>query len=197
MKGDLTLRDTPAPVYFDRYEEHVHIGSPSHSTHFTTTAPNCRRTNSPAIYRQIFGRAFRKKHLLNKETGEGNMSGYFKNVNLGIHHEIIGDCIKCGAKGVNMYKHLVEGCDSPPAVPLTDPDHDVIRKYKIHRLHTVNGHRRGANNNRFYESYDEAVERSTRYVQENNCGNNEPMVIFQAIKVISRDIPPVKISDVE
>lgn len=69
---------------------------------------------------------------------------------------------------------------------------EVRNKYKIHALTTASGTSRGANNNKFYETYEDALERAEQCV--NRDGNS--IVIYKAIQVVEVEHTPIKVRNV-
>ncbi len=63
--------------------------------------------------------------------------------------------------------------------------------YKIHCLNVAQGLSRSANNDTFYETYDQALEQARGYVECN--GGNDQMVIYKAHVLIRSAQAPVEV----
>jgi hypothetical protein len=71
---------------------------------------------------------------------------------------------------------------------------DLRKKFKIHGIDSVTGASRSANNNKFYDSYDEAETAARKCVAQDRCSG---IVIFQAIALIEAASPPICVTNLE
>lgn len=69
---------------------------------------------------------------------------------------------------------------------------EIKLMYKIHCLNVAQGLSRSANNDTFYETYEEALEQARSYVDAPGCRNNS-MVIYKAHVLVRPAQAPVEV----
>jgi putative cell wall-binding protein len=72
--------------------------------------------------------------------------------------------------------------------------HRNLVKYKIHATSSVLGDSRSANNEKFYDTYEEALKKATEYASKGS--NPADMIIMKTHTIVERERAPVKVTKI-